>query len=529
MRRAGRISARVTLVVVHYHLRPGGVRRIIELATPWLAAGMPLTRVVLATGEAASAAWHRAFARSLAPVPVEVRLAPAFRYRSEQRLAPAAIARQVRRALARLLAAGDCAVWIHNPGVGRNLALAREVAAACARRGIPLLAHHHDWWFDQRWQRWPEIRRSGFPTLACAARAVFPPAGHAVHLAINRADAAVLTNHPGARARWVPNLAIPAAAPPPARVRAARRWLRGLPGPGAAPVWLVASRTLRRKNLGEALLLTRWLRPGAWLLVTGGPSSADEAPYHRALQQAARRHGWPLLLGILAGRGGSHPPIPDLLAACEAAVFTSVHEGFGLPYLEAAAAGRPLVARRLPLIMPDLARFGLRFPHSYDEVFIDPRLFDWPAERGRQAAGFRRWRNGLPRAVRGLAAPPALLAHPRPAPVAFSRLTLAAQLEVLAHPASDSWAACLPWNPQLARWRRLAAAGALRPTRWPRRAQQVLGGDAYARRLRAALAAAALPPDPGAVPVPSAAVQADFIRRRLAPEHLHPLLWQCSP
>ena len=68
------------LIIVHYHLRPGGVRRIIELATPFVVAGArePFTGVTLATGEAASEAWHRAFARSLHPVPVEVFLEPGF-------------------------------------------------------------------------------------------------------------------------------------------------------------------------------------------------------------------------------------------------------------------------------------------------------------------------------------------------------------------------------------------------------------------------------------------------------------------
>ena len=43
--------SRVNLVIVHYHFRPGGIRRVIELATPHLVrkASRPITRVVLAT------------------------------------------------------------------------------------------------------------------------------------------------------------------------------------------------------------------------------------------------------------------------------------------------------------------------------------------------------------------------------------------------------------------------------------------------------------------------------------------------
>ena len=41
------------LVVIHYHLRPGGVRRIIELALPEIASAvpMPLESITLASGE----------------------------------------------------------------------------------------------------------------------------------------------------------------------------------------------------------------------------------------------------------------------------------------------------------------------------------------------------------------------------------------------------------------------------------------------------------------------------------------------
>src|SRR5690606_14151715 len=136
---------------------------------------------------------------------------------------------------------------------------------------------------------------------------------------------------------------------------------------------LMAARLVRRKNVAEALLLARWLRPDAWLMTTDGARSGDEQPYQRRLEEAARRHGWRLRIGVLAGREGPGAPrVPELMAASEALLLTSVQEGFGLTYLEAAAAGRPLLARRLPNVFPDLRRLGFRFPQAYDEVLVDP-------------------------------------------------------------------------------------------------------------------------------------------------------------
>jgi glycosyltransferase involved in cell wall biosynthesis len=345
----------VRLVILHYHLRPGGIRRVIELATPQLVRMAPerVTRVVLATGQRANRAWHEHFARQFPGVKVEVLVEPAFNYLSEQRGTIGRITAGIRRGLDRLLANGGTEnhlVWTHNPGVGRNLILARETAAACARRGIPLVAHHHDWWFDNRWTRWPEMRRSGIRTLGSAARVVFPQADNVIHVAINQADATILTKHLGNRALWLPNLNEPKPGPAAAQVGATQRWLRAKLGQDKAPVWLLPCRTLRRKNIAEALLLTRWLRPEAWLVVTGGASSAEEQPYQRALQQAARQQRWRLRIGVLAKNDPHSPTVSEMFAASEAALLTSVQEGFGLPYLEAAAAQRPLIARRLPNI-----------------------------------------------------------------------------------------------------------------------------------------------------------------------------------
>ena len=64
----------------------------------------------------------------------------------------------------------------------------------------------------------------------------------------------------------------------------------------------------------------------------------------------------------------------------------------------------------------------------------------------------------------------------------FSRLTLTAQLEVLARPVEHSWAACVALNPFLEAWRRRAATGRLRVTAWPRAADRWLSARAYANR-----------------------------------------------
>lgn len=503
------------------------MRRVIELATPHLIAHWPerVRSVVLATGEAPDPAWLRHFRQRLEGTPVEVLVSPAFGYVSELALNGGDIRRRVRDGITPLVseAAGDdYLIWAHNLGLGRNLYLARELTLACHRGGIPLVAHHHDWWFENRWHHFAAIRGAGFRTLPSMASAVLAGSPHICHLAINQTDASVLNQYFSSLAGWLPNPVETTEKPPAERVEAARAWLNKQLGE-RAPVWLLPCRLLRRKNVAEALMLARWLRPEAWLVTTAGVSSAEERAYANTLADAAQTHGWRLRLGILAGDEDRKPSVAELLATSETVLLTSLQEGFGLPFLEAAALQRPLVARELPNIAPDLAKFGFKFPQCYRELRVDPSLFDWRGERERQAKWFAEWKGLMPRAAAKLVGQPAVLAAGNePCPVAFSRLTLTAQLEVLTQPIERSWDGCATLNPFLETWRKRAMAGRLEVSPWPSSAERWLGGRAYARRfLEFIPSSLQKAPRAGA----SQAALTELLRRKLRSENLYPLLW----
>ena len=499
----------MNLVVAHYHLRPGGVRRVIELALPFLAAALPLRRITFAVGED-DPSWIANLRALLPALKIEVRAHPAFGYSSEQ--SNPAPADALDQAATTALAKAD-ALWFHNPGLARNLPFVAALHATAAAQNVPTIFHHHDFWFENRWARAAEFRPLGYRSLDAVARVLFPPGVAAV--AINRHDQALL----GPRALWLPNLAPRQRPPAREKIRAARRWLRDELG-DAAPTWIVPTRFLRRKNLAEAALLTRWLRPEAWLITTAGVTSAGERAHAERLTAAARAGDWRVRFSIRAGRRTGVPDVRDLVAASEAMLLPSTQEGFGLPYLEAAEAGKPLIARALPNVLPDLRRLGIHLPQIYDEVWIDPSLIDLPAERKRQTATWQKWRAALPASVRALAKSPPL----PPGPLAFSRLTLTAQLEVLAHPPTDSWEACVPLNSALETCR---DPKNLRPAEISKTAEQKIGGPAYARRFIEALEEArqAQKTTPlSRLRGNPAAIQKAFIEQRLQPTYLFPML-----
>jgi glycosyltransferase involved in cell wall biosynthesis len=508
------------LVVAHYHLRPGGVRRVIETALPPLAATGRFTGITLAAGEGPDTAWLARLRAALGGLALRMEVHPAFLYWSEIAPVEQGFDRQLSRAATDLLArcgGQDAVLWAHNLALGRNAPLAGAWRQAASATGATFLLHHHDFFFDNRWIRWPEMQAAGVASLDAAAEAAFPAGRRTAHLAINRADHQLLASAFGARARWLPN-PVTATHHAAAGEREAREWLADRTG-SDEPYWLLPCRLLRRKNVAEALLLVRWLRPGARLLTTGGPTSTDEKPYADRLREAAHRCRWPLRMAVLAGQEDA-PPVSALIAGAEAVVLTSLQEGFGLPYLEAASAARPLVARALPNVLPDLVGMGLRAPTVYREIMVPRDLFDGAGERERQHALWSRWREALPAEARPLAGEPPFLAGEGPL-VPFSRLTLTAQEEVLALEDRRIRAALDEANPGLASWPPDGKG-------WP---PSVLGDEAgaalssacFAENFLAAMEAAdtaPAPPDDAPQKVFDA-----FLEDRLRGDNLYPLVF----
>ena len=179
------------------------------------------------------------------------------------------------------------------------------------------------------------------------------------------------------------------------------------PAPTAtgAPHLLFPGAPIARKNLE---LVLRCLAGAP----TGSATATAELDISGATDDA-----FPALVALIASLGlaervhwlgqVSRESMPRLMAAAAAVVYPSLYEGFGLPPLEAMAAGSPVVASNascLPEVLGDAALLvdpsdGPGFARAVEEVLTDPRLRASLVAAGRARARQFTWERCAERTV----------------------------------------------------------------------------------------------------------------------------------
>ena len=131
------------------------------------------------------------------------------------------------------------------------------------------------------------------------------------------------------------------------------------------PQILYPVRALRRKNLGEAILLSLFLRVGRRLAVTQPPNSPTDAVSYRDWICWVRENRLNVDFGV-----GKNIDFSKLVSASESVITTSIAEGFGLCFLETWTAGKLLWGRRLGDICADFEDNGIHLDSFYDRLYV---------------------------------------------------------------------------------------------------------------------------------------------------------------
>ena len=129
--------------------------------------------------------------------------------------------------------------------------------------------------------------------------------------------------------------------------------------------FLYPVRAIRRKNIGEALLISLFIPEGTTVAITLPPTTNKDEGIYRHWMELARTLKLPVEFEV-----GVKTPLPELMGSSIAVITTSVKEGFGFSYLEPWTAGRAVIGRRIDYVCRDFEDAGVQFDSLYSAIKI---------------------------------------------------------------------------------------------------------------------------------------------------------------
>ena len=321
------------VVLVHYHLRCGGVTSIIKSIASFLER-LSVDYLIL-VGEASAELKER--------YPLEV--LPALGY--DQLTQENEISKIVEKA--QMIVKnhlGEGVVWhFHNHALGKNFVFP-SLVAKLALIGEKLLLEIHDFAEDGRSSNYAVI--DSFPLL-------YPQAEHIFYAVINSRDFRHLREagcHPK-NLIYLPNLIEALEISNETVAEEKENYV------------LYPVRGIRRKNLGELLLWSLLVDDGTNFVITSGVENPKWQEIYQQWVEVAKQLEAPV---IFEGRGLS---FENWLSKATHIMTTSVAEGFGMLYINAPALNKPLWGRDLIEITEDFKKVNKTlFQDLYQYLWI---------------------------------------------------------------------------------------------------------------------------------------------------------------
>jgi hypothetical protein len=325
------------IALVHYHLKTGGVTTVLKRQVAAIHEGCD---TFVLTGNRAATA-----------LPCKVAEIPELGYDQPGVSPPAAdvVAERMLKLLNEKWPGGCDVLHIHNPTLAKNRQFL-QIIKRLQQAGVNLFLQIHDFAEDGR------------PDLYFEED--YPANCH--YGVINARDAAILKAAGLDRAglHYIPN-AVESLA------------VNGNRCP--KPQVLYPVRAIRRKNIGEAILLSMFFGDRQRLAITQPPNSPADAASYRDWIDWVKKNRLRVDFEV-----GKKTEFPILIGNSESMVTTSISEGFGLSFLEPWTAGKLLWGRRLGNICTDFEANGVRLNFLYDRLdiplaWIDASAFsrDW--------------------------------------------------------------------------------------------------------------------------------------------------------
>ncbi|MEO0511064.1 MAG: hypothetical protein AAF065_14535 [Verrucomicrobiota bacterium] len=347
------MNAPLRVAIVHYHLKRGGVTRVVESTLNGFESLDSAPQCVVLAGEITDDFSFKDCARSI----------EGLHYSNAQATTPdSRFLLEQMRAAAREVLGGEPDVWhIHNHSLGKNSAMP-GIVAELAESSEAVLLHMHDFAEDGR----PDNFRLNQERLQ-RAPCLYPNTANVHYGVINARDFS-LFSQTGLDEERIHLLANPVEAQETPDQQDSRPILNAL---GAKRLLLYPVRAVRRKNFGEMLLWAALADEGDVFASTLGPTNQNYTTSYEQWQTFALKYNLPVHFGIGESRDWSFEAI---MHAADTILSTSIAEGFGLAFLEPWLFGKSIAGRDLPAITSDFKANGLTLSGLYESI---PIPIDW--------------------------------------------------------------------------------------------------------------------------------------------------------
>ncbi len=348
------------IAIVHYHLNPGGVTRIIESQVNSLALFKEGIDLTVLTGSIVSDGY-------LPGATIKTNTVLNYWDAAWRDTDLKDIAFQIAAFIKQNLDK-SAVLHVHNPHLGKNSGLTLAIHQM-AMEGYPMVIHCHDF---------PEDRRENLNLLmhyitdvaGLRLNEVLYPDKPSCHfITLNSSDYKRVANSgiPSSRIHLLPNPVYMANRLEESEKPMARKNICDILGLNSSRlICTYPVRAITRKNLGEFILLAVLFSDKAQFTLTQPPKNPAELPRYNQWKKFCLDHG--IHIVFESGNAVNHE---ELISISDFCITTSMREGFGMAFLEPWLAGTPVIGRDLPSVTQDLKAYGVEFPRLYSSIFVE--------------------------------------------------------------------------------------------------------------------------------------------------------------
>lgn len=319
---------RYRIVFVHHHLRPGGVSRVIIDQINSLEG---IAEVAVITGE-----------EPQVEIKCPYRILPPIGYDRDRvdSIKPSEISELLIKETRSFWKNPPDIIHVHNPTLGKNKDFL-EVLSRLKEKKQNLLLQIHDFSEDGR--------PGGYSPDP------YPADCH--YAVINRRDYRILLKSGlnGEGLHYLPNAIHP---------------LPVVSG-NKRDLYLYPVRAIRRKNVGEALLLSLFIREGCYVGITLEPTSKLDTLCYRNWIRFSREKGLKVKFAL-----GLKSSFEDVISRALVFITTSIKEGFGFSFLEPWTANRMVSGRLIREVCSDFLEMGINLNSFYRSINVPLDMID---------------------------------------------------------------------------------------------------------------------------------------------------------